>query len=99
MGQGAGEAPPSLRTHVLRIDVANRLEKSLQQGREVLATYENQLTQDDTVPESGNALDSKRQELAVSLGTLGLRSLSLQVLPPQHLWTDAEGTKAPGPRQ
>lgn len=52
--------------------MANRLEKSLQQGWEVLATYEKQLTQDDTVPESGRALDSKRQELAVSLGTRGL---------------------------
>ncbi|XP_045850063.1 periplakin isoform X1 [Meles meles] len=47
-----------------KVDVANRLEKSLQQGWEVLATYEKQLTQDDTVPESGRALDSKRQELA-----------------------------------
>ncbi|XP_059010087.1 periplakin isoform X2 [Mustela lutreola] len=46
-----------------KVDVANRLEKSLQQGWEVLATYEKQLTQDDTVPESGRALDSKRQEL------------------------------------
>lgn len=98
-GSRGRRGTPSLLTHVLRIDVANRLEKSLQQGREVLATYENQLTQDDTVPESGRALDSKRQELAVSLGTLSLRSLFLQALPPQHLWTDAEGTKAPGPRQ
>ncbi|XP_032699664.1 periplakin [Lontra canadensis] len=47
-----------------KVDVANRLEKSLQQGWEALATYEKQLTQDDTVPESGCALDSKRQELA-----------------------------------
>lgn len=46
-----------------KVDIVNRLEKSLQQGREVLATFENQLTQDDTVPESGRAMDSKRQEL------------------------------------
>lgn len=44
----------------------------------MLATYENQLTQDDAVPESGRALDTKRQELAVSLGTRGLQSRSLR---------------------
>ncbi|XP_039741194.1 periplakin isoform X2 [Pteropus medius] len=60
-----------------KIDVANRLEKSLQQGREVLATYENQLTQDDTVPESGRALDSKRQELAALASELQARKKSL----------------------
>lgn len=48
------------------MDAAHRLEESLQQCREVLAAYENQLTQEDTVPESDRALDSKRQELAVS---------------------------------
>lgn len=69
--QGARQAPASLLTRILRVNIANRLEKSLQQGWEVLATYENRLTQEDTVPESGRALDSKRQELAVSLGTLG----------------------------
>ncbi|KAF3818936.1 hypothetical protein GH733_012353 [Mirounga leonina] len=46
-----------------KVDVAHRLEKSLQQGWEALATYEKQLTQDDTVPEDGRALDSKQQEL------------------------------------
>ncbi|KAM6165478.1 periplakin [Erethizon dorsatum] len=46
-----------------KIDVANRLEKSLQQGRELLASHENRLTQDDTVPESSSVLDGKRQEL------------------------------------
>ncbi|XP_015446553.1 periplakin isoform X2 [Pteropus alecto] len=60
-----------------KIDVANRLEKSLQQGREVLATYENQLTQDDTVPESGRALDSKRQELAALASELQAQKKSL----------------------
>ncbi|KAM6155047.1 periplakin [Rhynchocyon petersi] len=47
-----------------KVDVANRLEKSLQQVRELLATYESRLTQDDMVPDSGPALDSKKQELA-----------------------------------
>ncbi|KAG3259171.1 periplakin [Ictidomys tridecemlineatus] len=46
-----------------KVDVANRLERSLQQGRELLATHENRLAQDDTVPESGRVLDNKRQEL------------------------------------
>ncbi|XP_008844784.1 periplakin isoform X2 [Nannospalax galili] len=46
-----------------KVDVANRLEKNLQQGRELLALHENRLTQDDTMPESGHILDSKRQEL------------------------------------
>uniref|UniRef100_A0A5F4WI27 Periplakin n=2 Tax=Callithrix jacchus TaxID=9483 RepID=A0A5F4WI27_CALJA len=47
-----------------KVDVANRLEKSLQQGWESLATQENRLNQDNTVPESSHALDSKGQELA-----------------------------------
>ncbi|XP_039095232.1 periplakin [Hyaena hyaena] len=46
-----------------KVDVAHRLEMSLQQGWEALAAYENRLTQDDAVPESAQALDSKRQEL------------------------------------
>ncbi|XP_021099974.1 periplakin isoform X1 [Heterocephalus glaber] len=46
-----------------KIDAANRLEKSLQQGRELLASHENRLTQDDTVPESSSVVDGKRQEL------------------------------------
>ena len=49
--------------------VANRLESSLQQGRELLASYENRLIMDDTMPESGSMLDSKRQELEVNLGS------------------------------
>ncbi|XP_024409108.2 periplakin isoform X2 [Desmodus rotundus] len=53
-----------------KVNIANRLEKSLQQGWEVLATYENRLTQEDTVPESGRALDSKRQELAAMASEL-----------------------------
>ncbi|XP_006874973.1 PREDICTED: periplakin [Chrysochloris asiatica] len=47
-----------------KMEVSSRLEESLQQGRELLATYESQLTQDDTVPESGHTLDNKIQELA-----------------------------------
>ncbi|XP_048187656.1 periplakin isoform X2 [Perognathus longimembris pacificus] len=46
-----------------KVDTANRLEKSLQQGRELLASHETWLIQDETVPESQNILDSKRQEL------------------------------------
>ncbi|XP_041603466.1 periplakin isoform X2 [Vulpes lagopus] len=56
-----------------KVDVANRLEQSLQRGWEALATYENQLTQDDTVPESGHALDSKRQELEVLASKLQMQ--------------------------
>ncbi|XP_040829328.1 periplakin [Ochotona curzoniae] len=46
-----------------KVMVANRLEQSLQQGLELLATQEERLSQEDTVPESGPILDSKRQEL------------------------------------
>ncbi|XP_057385026.1 periplakin isoform X1 [Balaenoptera acutorostrata] len=60
-----------------KVDVANRLEKSLQQGREVLASYENQLAQEDTVPKSGHALDSKRQELAAMASELQARKALL----------------------
>lgn len=73
---GSRSHPAQLLTCVLRVDAANRLEKSLQQGRELLAAYENRLAQDDTVPESGRVLDSKRQELEVGVGP-SLRNLSL----------------------
>ncbi|PNJ16556.1 periplakin [Pongo abelii] len=53
-----------------KVDVANRLEKSLQQGWELLATHENHLNQDDTVPESSRVLDSKGQELAAMASEL-----------------------------
>ncbi|KAK2492792.1 hypothetical protein MC885_015239 [Smutsia gigantea] len=53
-----------------KLDVANRLEKSLQQGWEVLAVFENQLAHDDTVPETSHALDSKRQELVALVSEL-----------------------------
>uniref|UniRef100_A0A8C3YS94 Periplakin n=1 Tax=Catagonus wagneri TaxID=51154 RepID=A0A8C3YS94_9CETA len=60
-----------------KVDTANRLEKSLQRGWEVLATYENQLAQEDTVPECGHALDSKRQELAALAAELQARKALL----------------------
>uniref|UniRef100_A0A8C6ATS2 Periplakin n=1 Tax=Monodon monoceros TaxID=40151 RepID=A0A8C6ATS2_MONMO len=60
-----------------KVDIANRLEKSLQQGQEVLASYENQLAQEDTVPKSGHALDSKRQELAAMASELQARQALL----------------------
>ncbi|KAB0352688.1 hypothetical protein FD754_017545 [Muntiacus muntjak] len=60
-----------------KVDIANRLEKSLQQGREMLATYETQLAQEDTVPESGQALDSRRQELAAMASALQARKALL----------------------
>ncbi|XP_033091715.1 periplakin [Trachypithecus francoisi] len=53
-----------------KVDVANRLEKSLQQGWELLAIHENHLNQDDTVPESSCILDSKGQELAAMASEL-----------------------------
>uniref|UniRef100_A0A2K6P984 Periplakin n=1 Tax=Rhinopithecus roxellana TaxID=61622 RepID=A0A2K6P984_RHIRO len=53
-----------------KVDMANRLEKSLQQGWELLATHENHLNQDDTVPESSCILDSKGQELAAMASEL-----------------------------
>lgn len=70
-------------TCVLRVDVANHLEKSLQQGRQLLASHENRLTQDDLMPESGHMLDSKRQELEVNLGSgdHGVLSLGSGQLP------------------
>lgn len=67
----------------------------------MLATYENQLAQEDTVPESGQALDSRRQELAVSVGTPGpgIPSLSCEwalrapIRPPP---LDSQGAQGPG---
>lgn len=64
-------------TCVLRMDVANHLEKSLQRGRELLASHENRLIQDDTMPDSGHMLDNKRQELEVNLGSWDHEVLSL----------------------
>ncbi|XP_028904815.1 periplakin [Ornithorhynchus anatinus] len=47
-----------------KVDGANRLERSLQQGRESLARVENKLALEDTMPAEGLALDNKKQELA-----------------------------------
>ena len=57
--------------------MTNHLEKSLQQGRELLASHENRLIQDDTMPESGHMLDNKRQELEVNLESWDHEVLSL----------------------
>ncbi|XP_070616818.1 periplakin [Erythrolamprus reginae] len=46
-----------------KIDVANHLEKVLQQGRDLLSGYENKLAIEDTIPEDVHALDHKREEL------------------------------------
>lgn len=80
--------------------MANRLEKSLQQGWELLATHENHLNQDDTVPESSCILDSKGQELAVSLGPESQKSFSEQVRasgPSTHPFRTDEDTSIPSP--
>ncbi|KAH0631794.1 hypothetical protein JD844_019609 [Phrynosoma platyrhinos] len=51
-----------------KVDVANRLEKSLQQGRDLLSGYENKLAIEDTIPEDVRALERKREEL-LALGS------------------------------
>ncbi|XP_025027395.1 periplakin [Python bivittatus] len=58
-----------------KVDVANHLEKILQQGRDLLSGYENKLAIEDTIPEDIHALERKREEL------LALRS-ELQVHQP-----------------
>lgn len=113
-GHGGVKGPPDPPTHTmlpcaLRVDVANRLESSLQQSRELLASYENRLIRDDTMPESGHVLDSKRQELEVNLGSgsHGVLSLCSGHLPPSpdedvralKVWSSQQvilGTKAVG---
>ncbi|XP_018414101.1 PREDICTED: periplakin [Nanorana parkeri] len=47
-----------------KIEAANRLEGSLQKSKDLLATYENKLCQDDTVPEDPRAVDNKLVELS-----------------------------------
>lgn len=49
-----------------RVEVATNLERSLQQGRDLLSAYENKLVIDDTVPEDLRVVDRKREELLVS---------------------------------
>ncbi|XP_042684161.1 periplakin isoform X2 [Centrocercus urophasianus] len=46
-----------------KVEVATHLEKSLQQGRDLLSTYENKLVTDDTVPEDLRVIDRKKEEL------------------------------------
>ncbi|XP_039587807.1 periplakin [Passer montanus] len=46
-----------------RVEVATNLERSLQQGRDLLSTYENKLVIDDTVPEDLRVVDRKKEEL------------------------------------
>ncbi|XP_006897531.1 PREDICTED: periplakin [Elephantulus edwardii] len=53
-----------------KVDIASRLEQHLQQGRELLATYEGQLARDNTVPESSSSLDEKHQELVAMASEL-----------------------------
>lgn len=49
-----------------RVEVATNLERSLQQGRDLLSSYENKLVIDDTVPEDLRVVDRKKEELLVS---------------------------------
>ncbi|KAH1183637.1 periplakin [Mauremys mutica] len=59
-----------------KVDVSNRLEKSLQQGRDLLSAYENKLVIEDTVPEDLGALDHKKEELlAMGMELQSKRSL------------------------
>ncbi|XP_009993749.1 PREDICTED: periplakin [Chaetura pelagica] len=51
-----------------KVEVATHLERSLQQGRDLLSTYENKLVTDDTVPEDLRVVDRKREEL-LAMGT------------------------------
>uniref|UniRef100_A0A8V0ZEA2 Periplakin n=1 Tax=Gallus gallus TaxID=9031 RepID=A0A8V0ZEA2_CHICK len=46
-----------------KVEVATHLEKSLQQGRDLLSSYENKLVTDDTVPEDLRVIDRKKEEL------------------------------------
>lgn len=54
-----------------RVEVATHLERSLQQGRDLLSTYENKLVIDDTVPEDLRVVDRKKEELLVSVSPAG----------------------------
>ncbi|XP_044301605.1 periplakin [Varanus komodoensis] len=51
-----------------KVDVANHLERRLQQGRDLLSGYENKLAIEDTIPEDISALERKREEL-LALGS------------------------------
>uniref|UniRef100_A0A803VTK1 Periplakin n=1 Tax=Ficedula albicollis TaxID=59894 RepID=A0A803VTK1_FICAL len=51
-----------------KVEVATNLERSLQQGRDLLSSYENKLVIDDTVPEDLRVVDRKKEEL-LAMGT------------------------------
>ena len=55
--------------------MATHLERSLQQGRDLLSTYENKLVTDDTVPEDLRVVDRKKEELLVSVFSRQLSTL------------------------
>ncbi|XP_015674743.1 periplakin [Protobothrops mucrosquamatus] len=58
-----------------KVDVANHLEKVLQQGRDLLSGYENKLAIEDTIPEDVHALEHKREELMVLNSELQVQQL------------------------
>ncbi|XP_026536491.1 periplakin [Notechis scutatus] len=58
-----------------KVDVANHLEKVLQQGRDLLSGYENKLAIEDTIPEDVHALEQKREELLALNSELQVQQL------------------------
>uniref|UniRef100_A0A8C6XBL6 Periplakin n=1 Tax=Naja naja TaxID=35670 RepID=A0A8C6XBL6_NAJNA len=58
-----------------KVDVANHLEKVLQQGRDLLSSYENKLAIEDTIPEDVHALEHKREELLALNSELQVQQL------------------------
>ncbi|KAK9393289.1 periplakin [Crotalus adamanteus] len=58
-----------------KVDVANHLEKVLQQGRDLLSGYENKLAIEDTIPEDVHALEHKREELMALNSELQVQQL------------------------
>uniref|UniRef100_A0A8C5SUF3 Periplakin n=1 Tax=Laticauda laticaudata TaxID=8630 RepID=A0A8C5SUF3_LATLA len=67
--------PSYLSTCPYRVDVANHLEKVLQQGRDLLSGYENKLAIEDTIPEDVHALEHKREELLALNSELQVQQL------------------------
>lgn len=69
--------------------MATHLEKSLQQGRDLLSSYENKLVTDDTVPEDLRVIDRKKEELLVSVPCSQFPTLLMCFTPriaSQELW-------------
>ncbi|XP_026559908.1 periplakin [Pseudonaja textilis] len=58
-----------------KIDVANHLEKVLQQGRDLLSGYENKLAIEDTIPEDVHVLEQKREEFLALNSELQVQQL------------------------